>query len=79
MTTTHPPTEAARRPKRSPGRFQPVRATLLLLLLSTGMFGYTATQALTQKPGAGHHGRVQASVTPSAVLASSPEAAGSGS
>ena len=76
MTTTHPP-EPIQRPKRSPGRFQPARATMLLLLLSTGMFGYTATQALTQKAGAGHPGGVQATVTPPAVSAPSPETAGS--
>lgn len=49
--TTAPTAEPVNRPERSPGRFQPARATLLLLLLSTGMFGYTATQALTHTAG----------------------------
>ena len=77
MTTAHPPTEPAGRPKRSPGRFQPARATLLLLLLSTGMFGYTATQALTHGANAGHPGGVQGAVTQPTVLPSSPETPGS--
>jgi len=66
------PVEPVNRPKRTPRRFQPARATLLLLILSTGMFGYTATQALTHVAGPGHPGQAQPStqtVSPPAVQA----------
>ncbi|GGR41043.1 hypothetical protein GCM10008957_56530 [Deinococcus ruber] len=46
MTAAPYHSDAPTRPTRPSRRFQPARATLLLIL-STGMLGYSATQVLT--------------------------------
>lgn len=46
MTVAPFHTETTTRPNRPARRFQPAHATLLLLMLSTGMLGYSATRAL---------------------------------
>ena len=63
MTAAPFHSESPTRPVRSSRRFQPARATLLLLLLSTGMLGYSATQVLTGGTGHGQAAGLHLSTT----------------
>ncbi|ULH17559.1 hypothetical protein MF271_21145 (plasmid) [Deinococcus sp. KNUC1210] len=72
MTTTPFRTEVPARSTRSVRRFQPARATLLLLLLSTGMLGYSATQVLTGGAGHGQRAGFHLSSTQTPLPAAQP-------
>lgn len=50
MTQTDPSPAAAPPRRRSPRRFHQARATLVLLLASAGMLGYSAVQASRPHP-----------------------------
>ncbi|WP_425147705.1 hypothetical protein [Deinococcus sp.] len=75
MTIASHRTESPARSRRQPGRFQQARATLLMLLLCTGMIGYSATQVLSPsaQQGGFHFSTTQ---TPSQTPSSSAQPTG---